>query len=670
MMNPIATYGLNPISVGLASGIDWTQLVDALITIERRPVTILENRLALLQQRLMAWQAIQSKLNELKSLIATMDEEEELLLKSGTSSNEEIATVEVTSSAEPGTHSLEVTQLAQAHEIKSRGWADTDTTTIGGTGFTIYLGDDAVCTITGTSAMTLADLVTEINNAQDKVRAFIFDDGTPVNPYHLVLISKLTGQENVIHLDENTNLTFGDADPDGPWDNYVEAAETGDTESWEGTSVPGSNQGTNFTGTKEKTFKFTIVSINGNTAWDTTGTVGTDTIVIRWEDGECNTGTITLNNTYDGSLVNVFEGVQTSLTTGGTVHVGDYYFIDTHIYEIQEAKDSKITLDGIALMSSGNTISDVLPGLTINLLKADPSETVTITIENDKEGVKEKIREFIDKYNEVILTIRNYDYYNPDTGVAGPLFGDMTSHDVLFRLQDLIISKIAPLPAGDDYESLADIGLDLELSGTISIDESELDEKLDEDFENVIRLFTESASWTNTNIRYAMRTRATPEGYYEVNAGFDASGNLTGATVNYYDADHNLVATYSGTQLDYSDNFIIGKADTLIEGIYIYTKDPDGDGIETGEVRLSLGVAAKIYNQIEYWNDPVDPGPIVAAINALNDQIEDYNEQIQEWDERLEKLRQYYLRRFATMESFLQEWLNQASSLSSFLGTW
>ncbi len=657
--------------VGLVSGLEWDKIIEAIIEQERRPLEIIQEEISEYQQKLSAWQDIRDKLNSFLSFVRTINELNELLLRKATVSDESIIRASASSDAEPGSHKVVVHQLAKSHQVKSRGWADTDTTAINGTFFRVYVGGNLVADITVTSDMTLADLVNAINNATDEVRASIIDDGTPTNPYHLLLTSTNTGASNQISIEEDTDLTFGDFDPDGPWDYYVEAAEW---DTWNGTSTPSSNEGAgNYTGTTEKTIKFKIESVNGDTTVGTSGTVGTDTIVIKWWDGEGNSGTITIDNTYvPGTFINVIDGVQTAYSAG-TLVVGDIYYIDTHIYEVQAAQDASVEIDGMGIVSEDNTIEDVIPGVTIELLKADPSTEVILTVENDKEAVKSKIKEFVNKYNEVIATINTYDYYNSETETAGILFGDSTTHYVKFGLAEIITEEIAPLPSDFSLMSLADIGFDLGTNALLSIDEDELDEALDEHFDEVVQLFTLSWDTTNPAVQYYGKTRDTPSGYYEVTGTFDASGNLTDATINFYDKDHNLIGTYTVAAGDLqisnepAGGVIVG-VNPDIEGIRILINDPDGNGTEQGEIRLSLGAACKVENAIDYWTDEYSTpkGIIPTVIDSINQQIDELEDRAEQWEERLSNMEGMYYTIFSKMEEFISAIILQEQMLAGY----
>ena len=73
--------------------------------------------------------------------------------------------------------------------------------------------------------------------------------------------------------------------------------------------------------------------------------------------------------------------------------------------EIQAGANASITVDGVTITPSSNTVDDVIAGVTLNLKKAAPDTTVTLSVARDYEKVKETISGFVTAYNDVIDAI-------------------------------------------------------------------------------------------------------------------------------------------------------------------------------------------------------------------------------------------------------------------------
>ncbi|MCB0268719.1 MAG: flagellar filament capping protein FliD, partial [Calditrichaeota bacterium] len=106
---------------------------------------------------------------------------------------------------------------------------------------------------------------------------------------------------------------------------------------------------------------------------------------------------MTLSDTSGGllSAIGINDSVAANGTTGG------------YVYDTSEL-NAIATIDGITVTSNTNTLEDVVTGLTISLKKQQEiGETpITVNAENDVEGIKEKLQEFIDAYNGVLDFIK------------------------------------------------------------------------------------------------------------------------------------------------------------------------------------------------------------------------------------------------------------------------
>ncbi|MBU1652849.1 flagellar filament capping protein FliD, partial [bacterium] len=198
---------------GLASGIDWQETIQLMMQIESMPMVQLEDRKEVYESKLEAWQSINSKLLSLKSTMQGMDEVDEVLVKSASSSDTDIATVSAEAGAISGSYSLEVNQLARAEKWTHDGWADENTTPVNSSGGDLvfaYNYDGTDYTVNVPDGTTLAELAQLINNDIDneEVTATMLNDGSGTGTaYHLVLTGA-SGADNTITLAANPPNTL------------------------------------------------------------------------------------------------------------------------------------------------------------------------------------------------------------------------------------------------------------------------------------------------------------------------------------------------------------------------------------------------------------------------------------------------------------------------------
>ncbi len=195
-------------SVGLASGIDTESLISQLMAIEKRPLLRLEAKVTAKEKQLSIYSDLRSKLTALNSAVSNLKTVSSFSKISATSSDEDIATISATGEADPGSHTLKVTQLATAAKSVSEGFAS-DLDEIGTGTFSIAIGDETVEITIDDTNNTLQGLKEAINSSGADVTASVINDGDASNPYRLVISSDETGTANdhTISFDDWTGDT-------------------------------------------------------------------------------------------------------------------------------------------------------------------------------------------------------------------------------------------------------------------------------------------------------------------------------------------------------------------------------------------------------------------------------------------------------------------------------
>ena len=144
------------------------------------------------------------------------------------------------------------------------------------------------------------------------------------------------------------------------------------------------------------------------------------------------------------------------------------------------AKDAQFTINGIATTSTSNTVSDVIPGVTFTLKKADPAGlSATITVASDPSGAKTKIESFVNAYNDIV------NYLNSNTDATQ---GESSSRSIINKLRSVMTRSITG--PSHNIGTLSSIGITTNKDdGTLVIDSSKLGEKLSSNYDDVKNLF-------------------------------------------------------------------------------------------------------------------------------------------------------------------------------------
>ena len=205
----------------------------------------------------------------------------------------------------------------------------------------------------------------------------------------------------------------------------------------------------------------------------------------------------------------------TNNPAGGTLDFGTIS-ASTEGYTMQtaEGKDASVKINGTTITSSTNVITDVISGVTINLKKIESGSQVDLNISRNLDSIKSSVQSFTGKYNEILEYINDQFEWDEDTESAGVLSGDGTLSSIKSSLQNIVISTIKDLPT--DMNALSLIGINSDMSGVLSLNDSDFTDALVSDFAGVRRIFVAEGTTTDGDISYISHTRETVAGDYAV----------------------------------------------------------------------------------------------------------------------------------------------------------
>lgn len=188
---------------------------------------------------------------------------------------------------------------------------------------------------------------------------------------------------------------------------------------------------------------------------------------------------------------------------------------DFQTRETQSGADAKLTINGLPVTRSSNTVEDVVEGLTLNLLKASPGEVVTVTVSEDKAFAEQNVRDFVDAYNEFLKETKPLMGYDKEEEKYGSLANDPLAKSVLSRFRTSIASAIPGL-TDSNFSSLANMGIRTQLDGTLSINEKDFSNAFANNFEDVQKLLGPHKSSTSSDVNVNTFGKQTQAGEYEV----------------------------------------------------------------------------------------------------------------------------------------------------------
>lgn len=141
--------------------------------------------------------------------------------------------------------------------------------------------------------------------------------------------------------------------------------------------------------------------------------------------------------------------------------------------EVQQAQDASFKYNGITVTRSSNEITDIISGVTINLLKDGSSANIDIA--QDVDSISTEMSTLVDSYNSLISQLTSMTTADTEAGTVGVFNGDSSITSISRDITRLFTS------INNDGYSLAQFGIDLSEKGTMSFNSATFKTKFNED---------------------------------------------------------------------------------------------------------------------------------------------------------------------------------------------
>lgn len=238
---------------------------------------------------------------------------------------------------------------------------------------------------------------------------------------------------------------------------------------------------------------------------------------------------ITLESTQEGSANNMtIAGETKDLLVGmmGNLTEGQFNGTEGNPRNRVLGQDASLTIDGVEIIQSQNTFT--LDGITYNL-RAKSTEAIHVNVDVNVDEMVDQIKGFIDEYNKILDTLssprseRRYYDFQPLTdeerrelseeevekwdakAKSGLLRNASELETMTRRMRNAMIEPIDGVGV-----TMASIGIsssNFRDQGRLTVDEDKLRKALENDFDEVVKLFSQSSEHsygdsTNASERY------------------------------------------------------------------------------------------------------------------------------------------------------------------------
>lgn len=466
---------------GVVSGLNTQSIIDALMAVEKQPLTALQTQEANLTTQKSAYGQLGSQIDDLVSKVNAFTTSSAGSSRTASSSDTSVLTGTASPSASVGLYRISVDRLATATTAVSEGAIGSPVTAASGSSTLASLNLPG--SITGGQVSAIVDGVI--------VHYAVGDPATTTLDQLLQgLAGAIQGQLQTTDAAAQVSLSVvnnrlqlavtGGANP-----HSISFGSAGDTSNGLGIlgiateSATGTNPvltGTTNLGVVRATSALDQAGLNGLTStkagvltvngvditYDTTKDSLTD-VVSRINNSSA--GVIaSLDRTNDqlvltrkdtGSLAIDIDDTSGNLARALNLAPGT-----TNAQTVGQT--AQLTVDGRTVTSTSNTVTNAIDGVTLNLVsETDPGTTRTLTIGVDTQGVTTAVTNFVNSFNALGDLLDKLTQNTPGTpgqpGTSGPLASDPEAQTMFLELRSLVTQAVPGFSGS--ITSLADIGV-------------------------------------------------------------------------------------------------------------------------------------------------------------------------------------------------------------------
>ena len=309
--------------------------------------------------------------------------------------------------------------------------------------------------------------------------------------------------------------------------------------------------------------------------------------------------------------------------------------------ELVAASNASLTIDGVTLTRSSNSVTDVIDGTTLTLNSTTSSaETVSASFETSTALIA--AQGVVAELNRRVTLLRTKRARGTETTAAGDLAGDPLVRSLTNQITNLINEPIVGF--GSDPIYLANYGIMTNRDGSISLDSTTFTTEYEADPDSFNAILNSRVSSDSSLVSGTI----SGDDYVPGNYAFTISG--TSATID------SSAMTYADSQFSTSS----GNASGLIITV-------DGSGADT-TVRLGRSLLEKLESfattNLAFGNDIDD------RITDYNEDISEYKKTLSEFGKQIDNLRAQYVDQFAAMDAAVASLNKTKESLTMMMDGW
>ena len=138
------------------------------------------------------------------------------------------------------------------------------------------------------------------------------------------------------------------------------------------------------------------------------------------------------------------------------------------------AANAAATLNNLPISSESNTLSNVLDGMSLTLMKVT-SAPVQVTAAQDNTSMRKALDTFVSAYNDLNKLLADQTKYDAATKAAGGLQGDSAAVGIRAQMRAMIGTTST---ASTLFTRLSEIGFDVKLDGSLTLNDTKVNNAL------------------------------------------------------------------------------------------------------------------------------------------------------------------------------------------------
>ncbi|MDH4134431.1 MAG: flagellar filament capping protein FliD, partial [Gammaproteobacteria bacterium] len=285
-------------------------------------------------------------------------------------------------------------------------------------------------------------------------------------------------------------------------------------------------------------------------------------LITSNDTGKANSLKITVSDSADASNTDNAGLSQLAYDPAGSLGNGK------NLSQTVAAQNAILNVDGInGIEKAGNVVTDVIDGVTLNLVGESTAGPTTLTVAQDNASVMQAVTGFVKAYNDLNKTLKDLTGYDPVTKTGSVLQGDTALLTVMSQVRRMLGGSLG---SSNGYSNLSQIGVSFQRDGSLALDSGKLQQAMTSNFSDIAGLFASFGTSSDPQIRFVSANDSTRPGQYDVSIGQQATRGYRNGVATAALADSLVAGTFdSALVIDTNNDTFSIKVDGAQSGTII-----------------------------------------------------------------------------------------------------